>query len=132
MVEYTIVLVFGVLALTTGPGGDVMLELLQTVKKNYQGYSFGISMSEAPDFDTPADLRSYLRDNDVADDRIDRLAVNTSDLYDELEPYNRDPNQQLRTLGKTKEAKVRWFESWDGVKNKVSELGEALASSLGL
>lgn len=131
MVEYTIVLVFGVLALTTGPSGNVMLDLLQVIKDNYQGYSFGISLSEAPDFDTAGDYKGELKKQKVDKDTIGRLAVKSDELYAELEPYNKDPYTQMRTLGKTKEAKTRWFESVDGLKNKTVEVGDAIASFFG-
>jgi hypothetical protein len=59
MVEYTIVLVFGVMVLTTGPGGDVIKALLDAYKKNYNGYTYGLSVSEIPDHDS---LYDYLND----------------------------------------------------------------------
>ena len=37
MTEYIIVLAFGVMVITTGPGGDVMLRLLDVMKSNYEG-----------------------------------------------------------------------------------------------
>lgn len=64
MVEYTIVLVFGVMVLTTGPGGDVMADLLKVMKGNYQGYSYAVSISDYPDHDS---LGEYLSDPDVQD-----------------------------------------------------------------
>jgi len=131
MLEYTVVLVFGELALTTGPSGNVMQELLQVIKNNYEGYSFGVSLSEAPDFDSAADYRNELKGLKADKDTIGRLAVKTEDLYVELAPYNKDPNTQLRTLGETKEAKTRWFENVDGIVNKVGELGDALSTYLG-
>ena len=40
MVEYVVVLVFGVMVLTIGPGGDVILDLLGVMNDNHQGYSY--------------------------------------------------------------------------------------------
>ena len=57
MVEYTIVLVFGVMVLTTGPAGDVLLDLLAMLNNKYQGYSYAISMSDLPQHDS---INDYL------------------------------------------------------------------------
>jgi hypothetical protein len=52
MVEFTIVLVFGVMVMTIGPGGDVLLDLLGVLNDKYQGYSYAASLSEMPQYDT--------------------------------------------------------------------------------
>ncbi|HTT07934.1 MAG TPA: hypothetical protein VMH34_04005 [Gammaproteobacteria bacterium] len=60
--EYVIVLVFGVLVLTTGPGGNVMEQLADTIRSNFKGYSYAISLSDYPDADTPAEVAAlYLQ-----------------------------------------------------------------------
>ncbi len=59
MVEYVIVLVFGVMLLTIGPGGDVLLDLLAVVNDNHQGYSYAASLSTLPQFDS---LGEYVLD----------------------------------------------------------------------
>ncbi|MFQ5658867.1 MAG: hypothetical protein ACE5GZ_00465 [Gammaproteobacteria bacterium] len=105
MVEYTIVLVFGVLALTTGPSGDVMQDLLKVIKQNYEGYSYGISLSELPDFDSATEYKNALKQHGVPPQEIDRLAVETSKLYPDLKPYNKDPVAQLKKLQSIKKAK---------------------------
>ena len=51
MVEYVVVLVFGVMILTVGPGGDVLLDLLAVMNDNHQGYSYAASLSTLPDQD---------------------------------------------------------------------------------
>lgn len=51
MVEYVVVLVFGVMLLTVGPGGDVLLDLLAVMNDNHQGYSYAASLSTLPDQD---------------------------------------------------------------------------------
>ena len=68
MVEYTIVLVFGVMVLTSGPAGDVILDLLATLNNKYQGYSYAVSMSDLPQYDT---INDYLKTKyDVAPDKL--------------------------------------------------------------
>ncbi len=101
MVEYTVVLVFGVLALTTGPSGDVIQELLDVIKENYKGYSYALSLSEAPDFDSAADYALALQAAGLEQDEIDRLAVDTPDALKVLQFFNRDPSAVLSDL-KTK------------------------------
>ena len=54
MVEYIVVLVFGVMVLTVGPGGDVLLDFLGVLNDNYQGYSYSASLSTLPDYDNLA------------------------------------------------------------------------------
>jgi len=50
MVEYVVVLAFGVMVLI-GPAGDVMQALLDVMKGNYTGYTYAMSLSEIPDYD---------------------------------------------------------------------------------
>lgn len=97
MVEYTIVLVFGVMAITTGPGGDVSLQLLNAMKNNYEGYSFGLSMSEAPDYDDEATYAAALTTAGYSQEDIDRLTASSIDVFNDLSPYNRDPLRQLNS-----------------------------------
>jgi hypothetical protein len=98
MVEYTVVLVFGVLALTTGPSGDVIQQLMNVIKGNYMGYSYALSMSEPPDFDSAADYELALEAQGLDQDEIDRLAVDTPDALKVLQYFNRDPSSVLSDL----------------------------------
>ncbi len=98
MVEYTVVLVFGVLALTTGPSGDVIEELLDVIKENYKGYSYALSLSEAPDYDSAAEYVLVLQAQGLEQDEIDRLAVDTPDALKVLQFFNRDPSSVLSDL----------------------------------
>ena len=78
MVEYTVILVFG-LMLLVGPGGDVIRDLLGVMKNNYRGYAYAMSMSAEPDFDTGQDLRDYVDglglDPKIDDETLARLTV---------------------------------------------------------
>ena len=73
MTEYTIVLVFGVLVLTTGPSGDVMADLINAMQENYEGYSFAISLSEPPDYGDADLYAAYLTTQGLDQDEIDKL-----------------------------------------------------------
>ncbi len=78
MVEYTIILVFGVLMLM-GPGGDVLSDLLAVFKNKYRGYSYSMSLTPMPDFGTGSEFRTYITDLNLDpqldDETIDRLTV---------------------------------------------------------
>jgi len=49
MVEYTVVTSLGILVLL-GPGVDVIRWTMDTIKNNYQGYSYAMSLSQWPEF----------------------------------------------------------------------------------
>ncbi|MCB1745042.1 MAG: hypothetical protein KDK91_32040 [Gammaproteobacteria bacterium] len=88
MVEFTIVLVFAVMVLVMGPGGDVIAELFMVSKETHRGYEFSMSMSPLPDFDSAENHADALREQGYPEAVVERLAVSEQDLYDELEPYN--------------------------------------------
>lgn len=98
MVEYTVVLVFGVLALTTGPSGNAIQDLLDAIKENYRGYSYAMSLSEAPEFDSADDYAAYLQAQGLEQEEIDALAVDTPDALKVLQFFNRDPMTQLEDI----------------------------------
>ena len=101
MTEYMVVLAFGVMVITTGPGGDMSLQLLNVMKNNYEGYSYGMSLSEAPDYDDEPTYEAALIAAGYAQEDIDRLAVNSVDVFSDLSPYNRDPLRQLNAAQTT-------------------------------
>ena len=88
MIEYCVVVTFGVLTLTTGPMKDVIFDIIETVKDNFQGYSYAISLSDTPDADNSADLKAYLEAQGIPEDRAAYLAQNPFDLMQYLEQYN--------------------------------------------
>ena len=78
MVEYTVILAFGLMMLL-GPGGDVLRDLADVMHNNYRGYTYALSMSPLPDFDTGTELREYVEglglDPELDEQTLDRLAV---------------------------------------------------------
>ena len=82
MVEFIVVLVFGVMVLSIGPGGDVLLDLLAVMNDKYQGYSYAASLSTLPDQDS---LGAYLVDEDI----VDPIDPNT--LVDKMNEYTHFP-----------------------------------------
>ncbi len=83
MVEFTIALVFGVMVMTIGPGGDVLLDLLGVMNDKYQGYSYATSLSTLPDHDN---LAAYLIDEDIID------PIDPNELVDEIRNYTDFPS----------------------------------------
>ena len=65
MVEYVIVLAFGVMVLTTGDPSP-MEQLADVIKQNWKGYSYAMSLSDIPDtVDIGAAQVQYLADGKV-------------------------------------------------------------------
>lgn len=89
MVEYVVVLVFGVMVMTVGPGGDVLLDLLGVMNDKYQGYSYATSLSTLPDHDNLAD---YLIDAGIID------KIEPSDLVTALDEYTSFPTLDVPDL----------------------------------
>jgi hypothetical protein len=88
MIEYCVVVTFGVLTLTTGPMKDVIIEIIGTIKNKFEGYSYAISLSDTPDADNSAELRTWLESRGVPPDQAAYLAQNPFDLMAMLEQYN--------------------------------------------
>ena len=82
MVEFIVVLVFGVMVLTIGPGGDVLLDLLGVMNDKFQGYSYAASLSDLPAHDS---LGAYLIDEDVID------PIDPNDIISEINKYTTFP-----------------------------------------
>lgn len=72
MIEYTLVLAFGVLTLTTGPMQDVIANLTQRIQDHYTGYSYAISLSDIPDADI-INLNQLYTDQGLPDDMVNYL-----------------------------------------------------------
>ena len=80
MVEFIVVLVFGVMVMTIGPGGDVLLDLLGVMNDKYQGYSYATSLSTLPDHDN---LAAYI---------LEENGLSPSFLVDEIRNYTDFPS----------------------------------------
>lgn len=93
MVEYTVILAFGVVMLM-GPGGDVLVDLAAVFKNKYRGYSYSMSMSALPEFDTGPRYREYIEnlglDPEVDEETLVRLTIDPvqDNVTAALEPFN--------------------------------------------
>lgn len=87
MVEYTVVSVFGILVLTTGPGGDVVVELTNAVRDNYDGYSYAVSLSDFPDKENYIELISMYNDQGMPSETREYLTDNPNQLVEDMKDY---------------------------------------------
>lgn len=87
MIEYTVVSVFGILVLTTGPGRNVILDLTNAIRDNYDGYSYAVSLSDYPDKENYLDLISMYNDQGMPPERREYLTDNPNDMVRELAGY---------------------------------------------
>lgn len=87
MIEYCVVVTFGVLTLTTGPMKSLIFELTDTIQNNFQGYSYAISLSDTPDHTNSVDLETMLITQGVPDDQAAYLSQNPFALSEDLEDF---------------------------------------------
>ena len=73
MVEYTVVIAFGILTLSTDLVQDEVDLLMATIHQNYAGYSFALSISDYPDYDSASEYWLELDGKEVNDDMKDVL-----------------------------------------------------------
>ena len=106
MIEYTVVLMFGVPTLTTGPMKDQVKILMDTIRDNYSGYSFAMSLSDIPDSSTHNEYYALLDGQNVPDELKQKLTDRTSsnslrspsDYQREIRNYNIAPPAIQQTL----------------------------------
>ena len=84
MIEYTVVTVFGILVLTTGPGRGVIEDLENAVRNNYDGFSYAVSLSDYPDKEDYIELVEMYNDQGMPSERREYLTDNPNDLIREL------------------------------------------------
>ncbi len=88
MVEYTVVSVFGILVLTTGPGGDVIVDLTNAIRNNYNGYTYAVSLSDYPDKEDPAEVVSLYNSQGMPAEQVAYLVDVPADLIHDILNFN--------------------------------------------
>lgn len=120
MVEYTVILAFGVLMLM-GPGGDVLVDLMLVVKNKYRGYSYSMSMSPLPEFSTGPQYETYILglnlDPQIDDATLERLTV---------DPVQERVSSALEPLTTA----YQQFNSIDDLLNDMENLDDLAADML--
>lgn len=84
IVEYTVVSVFGILVLMTGPGKNVIIELTNAVRSNYDAYSYAVSLSDYPDKENYIELISMYNDQGLPSEQREYLTDNPNQLIENL------------------------------------------------
>jgi len=84
MIEYTVVTVFGILVLTTGPGRGVIEDLENAVRNNYDGFSYAVSLSDYPDKEDYIKLVEMYNDQGMPSDQREYLTDNPNELIQAL------------------------------------------------
>ena len=74
MVEYVIVLSFGILVLL-GPGSNILADFKNVIEQNYRGYSYAMSLSPLPDYAQGQDMRDALEAAGVDAYTVDLVTV---------------------------------------------------------
>ncbi len=106
MVEYTVVLVFGVLVFTTGPGANVLTDLYNVMQDNYKGYSYAVSLSEYPDHDS---LGDYLLDPEVLEKRDPTTVVDQISQFTTFPTLEKMPAGLPRSPGDILDGATAFF-----------------------
>ena len=97
MIEYTVVVTFGILFMTTGPMKGAIGDVTKAMQSNYEGYTYAISFSDLPDSDSVGDYKTLLESqsdpsHEKTNDLIAKLTQHDSLAYqNEIKTYNIPP-----------------------------------------
>ncbi len=110
MVEYTIVVVVGILLITTGPMRDIVSQLAEAINNNYKGYSYAMSLSDLPMADDQTKYTKLLNSMSVDQELQDILIDDPAAYHAAIKKYNipqpPSPTQVINKLKKEAEDKV--------------------------
>ena len=80
MVEYTIVISLGILTMSSAPMKDAVASLMDTIRQNYAGYSFALSLSDYPDSDTASNYWDML-DTQAVNNNMKNVLTDKTKLF---------------------------------------------------
>ena len=110
MVEYTIVVVVGILLITTGPMRDIVGQLAEAINNNYKGYSYAMSFSDLPMADDQTKYTKLLNSMGVDQELQDILIDDPSAYHTAIKKYNipqpPSPTQVINNLKREAENAV--------------------------
>tara|TARA_B100001250_G_C19727840_1_gene756943 strand:- start:61 stop:480 length:420 start_codon:yes stop_codon:yes gene_type:complete len=110
MVEYTIVVVVGILLITTGPMRDIVGQLAEAINNNYKGYSYAMSLSDLPMADDQTKYTKLLNSMGVDQELQDILIDDPAAYHTAIKKYNipqpPSPTQVINNLKKEAENAV--------------------------
>lgn len=110
MVEYTIVVVVGILLITTGPMRDIVGQLAEAINNNYKGYSYAMSLSDLPMADDQTKYTKLLNSMGVDQELQDILIDDPAAYHTAIKKYNipqpPSPTQVINNLKREAENAV--------------------------
>ena len=100
----------GILLVTTGPMRNVITELADAIKNNYNGYSYAISLNDIPMSDKLQDYEKILKNMNVEQELQDILIDDPVTYHAAIKKYNipqpPSPTQVINNLKREAENKV--------------------------
>ena len=125
MTEYVVILAFGLMVLL-GPGIDVLKELANVMRRNYEGYSYAISLSPLPDYGTGVEMRTAMITDQIDQATIDSLGVDPleDEMLDKLAEYT-EFKEELIDKVKDK-ADFDIGDIWDSIEGSATSFFEGL------
>ena len=88
MVEYTVIATFGILFMTSGPMRPIIEDLADTIRSNFDGYTYAVSISEYPDKEDPITLISHYNSQGMPIEQVQYLVDYPEDMINDILSYN--------------------------------------------
>ena len=125
MTEYTVILAFGLMVLL-GPGIDVLKEMANVMRRNYEGYSYAISLSPLPDYGTGVDMRTAMVADEIDQATIDQLGVDPleDEMLEQLAAYTDFKEQLSDTVEEYTDIDIG--DIWDAAEDAAVSFFEGL------
>lgn len=117
MTEYIIVTSFALIFFFQGL--DVMEEVADMLRRKYDGYSYAMSMSPLPDYETGAEMRTALAAAEIDAATIEQLAVDPLEdaVLEQLEQFTDLESQLDDVLSDFTDITIE--DIWDEVKDSA-------------
>lgn len=87
IIEYTVICATLITMLLAFNGTDVIANLNNAIKNNYDGYSYAVSLSDYPDKKSYIDLISMYNDQGMPSEQREYLTDNPNQLVQDLKNY---------------------------------------------
>ena len=125
MTEYTVILAFGLMVLL-GPGIDVLKEMANVMRRNYEGYSYAISLSPLPDYGTGVDMRTAMVSEEIDQATIEQLGVDPleDEMLEQLAAYTDFKEQLSDTVEEYTDIDIG--DIWDAAEDAAVSFFEGL------
>lgn len=88
IIEYTVISATLITMLLALNGTDVIANLNNAIKNNYDGYSYAVSLSDYPDKKKLSELILMYRDQSMPEEQITYLTDDTEQLVNDLKSFS--------------------------------------------